>query len=165
MDLQDVEPRDVMDMGTRYLPADAYVACIDEVKEGASSSGKHMFTVDFVIAEGREKGQKFKHWFVVESKAGKAVFKHFLRCVSKECKAPNNFNDQMKAAMIGRMVRVGTGLEPSGNFLNTRLVCIGHESEDDEAFRSRYEKALARFGAKQTEPSAPVSAMPKEVAF
>ena len=148
MDLSDIQERDLSESTIQIIPADTYTVFVDELKEGASKNGKHMFTVDFVIAEGAYKGQKLKHWFMVESKAGKAVFKYFLRCISKDDKAPNQFGDAMKQHCLGRMLRVGVGLEPSGRYLNSRVICMGHETEDPAKFQDRFEKALVRFDDK-----------------
>lgn len=161
MDLSDVRAKDLNEMDN-ILPADCYIACVDEIKEGMSKNGRHMFTVDVVIAEKAYKGTKIKHWFVVENATGKAVFKHFLRCISKDNVAPDKFSDDMKRHCIGRLLRIGTALEPSGRFVNAKIICLGHESDNQTEFHERHERALLRFDAKLAkDASAPPRKEPK----
>jgi len=165
MDLTEVDAKDLSDMGGANVLPGEYIACVDELDDTLSKTHKRMFVADFVIAEGPFKGQKLKHWFVVESRGGKGVFKHFLKSISKDNKAPDKWSDTMRPHCLGRTLRIGVGLEKSGQYLNPRVICMDHETVAAEEFHEKFIRSLEKLEARNEEATAAAKAASKGADF
>lgn len=145
MDLNDLQEKDVTERGSSHVPAGIYIVVVDEFEDKLSrNSGKRTGYLTVVVASGDYKGKKIKHYFGLESTFGKSMFKKFLRCISRDNKAPETYTDSMRQHMLGRTFFAGVGLEENGRYVNSRIICMEHAECDAEAFQEQFEKALKK---------------------